>query len=122
MMGRAALMEAIAMTLLTDRAAEGVPDGPDAELIRWCRRLHAVEEVYALAHEVILDDDERSHVLEPLDERWDEIAERLRELAGPTTAEGARAVAAALLTQFQGTDLAAWLTVRCAEYVVRGVP
>ncbi len=106
-MDRQALMEAIGVVVLTDGAAEIVPDGPDAEMIRLCKRLLAVQIVYVQAHKVIDDDDDRTDILEPLEDCWAEIDERLRKLGGPTTLEGARAAAQVFLTYDQGiTDLA----------------
>jgi hypothetical protein len=105
--------------------------GPDAELIRQCDRLHAVQTAIDATYEITPDNDEqRDVVLDPLNTRWFEIKDRIFEAGGPTTPEGARAAAWVLMDQYpDGVDgaveddnLAAWLAIHCAEYLVREPP
>jgi hypothetical protein len=112
-------------------SARETPDGPDAELIRQCDHLHAVQRALDATYELIPEDDERQRraviaLIAPLSARQSEIHDRILELSkGPTTLEGARAAARAVLGQYpdgleearQDCNLAAWLSISLAEYV-----
>ena len=127
------LMLLIARALFPEAAAHawGPPprdtsDSPDADLIRLCDHLDAVHTAIDAAYEVIPDDDKkRAMVTDPLNAKWFEIAELLYELDGPTTSDGARAVARVLLAQYpdgldgarQDADMGRLLAIHCAEYL-----
>lgn len=125
------LIELALCALVPDRDVE-VPAGPDADLIRQCRRLHAIQEGVNLAYEIlpgetVPDENRRGVFTTLLYTRWDETAVELMKLKGPTTAEGAREMAWVWIEAYsdgvdaavKANDLDAWLSTQCAEYLGR---
>jgi hypothetical protein len=121
------LLELVARALGYIAAAEA-PDSPDADLIRQCDRLHACQMAIDAAYEVIPQDDKkRAIIIDPIHEKWVKAKDEIMELEGPTTPEGARAVAFVLLDQYpdgleeaiKDDNLQTWLAICCAEYIVR---
>jgi hypothetical protein len=100
--------------------------GPDDKLIRECNRLLELRIAFDVAGDTIPNDKARDRYEAPLLAEYRGIKDRLYELAGPRTPEGARAVAAAAVheSHFQleeairRDNVGTWLALTCAEYVL----
>jgi len=122
---RQQLMLAFGKATRRDRP-EKVPNGLDAALIGECDRLHAINAAIQAASVAITDESERVPVIDRLDEQWFAVRDRIFKLASPRTAEGAVAVAKAILSEghpdslgeaVEGGDLQSWLCRACAEFL-----
>jgi hypothetical protein len=110
--------------------AKPVPPGQDGELIWHCDRLTEVQTAIDALYETISDDEERDRFMAPLDAEWFGIKDRLFKLAAPRTPAGGRAVALAAIRQSPrpledavcNADLACWLGLTCAQYVLDVAP
>lgn len=99
----------------------------DAELVWLCERwvvvLTAIEAVYAGTPHI--NDRKREAMLDPFYDRKHEIMDQIFKLDLPTTPEGARAAARAVLADHPGDrdeavqncDMRMWLSLGCARYL-----
>jgi hypothetical protein len=116
------LLLLIARGLTATDSIGPMPDGPDAEMIRLCGQLCVIHAAIDATYQATPDEVAQNGVLGLLNARWFETADEVRKLEAPRTPEGARAAATALLNQYPGgvgeaSDLATWLSIRCAEYL-----
>jgi hypothetical protein len=105
-------------------------DSPDAELIRLCDRLVAIDAAESTIYATVdgSDDDALDAALDPFTAEWRAIEARLYELGGPRTPQGtvamARAAVAYTTTEPDGSfattiHLADWLAINVAACVAR---
>jgi hypothetical protein len=116
----------IVRALQRDRPTE-FPDSPDADLIRQCDRMIAINKATDMTHEVIRDDRARAIVSEPVDAEWFDVRRTMLNLPPPRSREGVRAAAKMMLSYtggldtyaeaIDGADLLMWFSRACAEYL-----
>ena len=104
------------------------PSGPDGELIRLCNGLVAVNAAAAAACHLTDDEQARGPLIDELCRRRSTIERRLYKIPLPSTPEGTRAAASAMLCELpsecareavQDADLARWLAIGLAKYLTR---
>jgi hypothetical protein len=105
------------------------PEQPDAELIRLCDRLVAIQAAETAIYAKMdgSDDDALDAALDPFTAEWRAIEARLYEVGGPITPQGMVAMARASLAyaskepdgSFDTTYLGDWLAINVAAFVAR---
>jgi hypothetical protein len=100
---------------------------PDVELIGVCTGMHNLKGKMDDLFNHGYDDDRITELSEPLNEAWFPLRDRLLTLNPPSTSEGARAAALALLANLpaesfemaaQDADPVVWLAIGVARFVV----
>lgn len=108
-------------------AAVAALPSPDAALIGVCTRLHAINREIADLFNHDYDPDTIDELAEPLNEAWHGLTPGLFALKPPSTPEGARAAALALLANLsseefemavQDADPVLWLSIGLAKYLI----
>jgi hypothetical protein len=104
-------------------------DDPDAELIRLCDRLVAIEAAETAIFTTMDkdDDDARDDALDPFRKEWRAIEARLYEIGGPRTPQGMVAMARAAVAigdiepdgSVDAAYLGDWLAINVAACVAR---
>ncbi len=127
---RSAMRAGIAAALgaLDAPAMATAAGNPDAELVRLCDRLVAIDAERADIFRTIEDDAEKEIALQPTDVESRKIAERLYDMPDPVTSAGARAVARAAFAEAEKSldgglvcnDISDWLALTVVEYVAKG--
>jgi hypothetical protein len=119
-----------AFVLLWMRALQRIfpplPDTPDAEVIRLCERLLAVNLAIEAAYPAIDNDALRDIAMQPLDREWAALKGRLYQLPPPRSRGSVRAAAKAMLSYSgldtyedaaESSDMLMWLSRACFEYL-----
>jgi hypothetical protein len=103
-----------------------LPDVPDAEVIRRCEQLCAVNLAIESGYRAFRTDSERDTATEPLDREWWKLKDQIFKCAPPHTREGVAAAAKMLLSYsaldsyaeaVETADVLMWLSRACAEYI-----
>ena len=118
----------VIMRALRRDLPDAVRVGPDADLIRKCRRLLILEEGTKAVFQAVPNDERaRQPVIDLINVEWFALMDQLFKLEPPRTSEGAQVAAKALLAlspdglpgAVQDADPLRWLALGLAGYLTR---